>query len=88
MTIPHKEIPELCADLRKELTEFYESKVVSLEKDRQRYRKAAQDLVKKNRNLESLNDKLQAENNKLVNRVEYYRDLLLKERNKEKGDNS
>jgi|GEM_PF-7060746 len=84
MTAPIKEIPELCADLRKELTEFYENKVVSLEKDCQRYRKAAQDLVKKNRNLESLNDKLQIENNKLVNRVEYYRDLYIKERNKGK----
>lgn len=79
-----KENKERCDYIRKQLTEFYKTKYVSLENDRKRYRAKAQELIEKNRNLENLNERLRIENEKLVNRVEYYRDLYVKERNKEK----
>lgn len=80
----NKEIQNSAQTTEKELTEFYQSKVVSLENDRKRYRKKAQGLLKENRSLENLNERLRVENKKLVNRVEFYRDLYVKERNKEK----
>lgn len=56
-----KENKERCDYIRKQLTEFYKTKYVSLENDRKRYRAKAQELIEKNDYILSVNTYLHEE---------------------------
>lgn len=77
-----KEIPELCADLRKELIEFYENKIIPLERDRSRYRNMAKKYKNQIRILEIQISDLKLQNQKMERKVELYKKMYM-----EKEDN-